>query len=375
MNMLKVDDLSIGYHQADLNGKVAISLNIGAGFALRRAEVDGEEILLGSTAAKVYVNYVKARMNELYDIPVASSTTMNSMSLYWESDPEHYKKEIQQLLNELFLIPIDWERLMQEKKDTMERYQENYKNLEFRGRMKMLEFTNANKNFEMNQLSSDLMGLNKEQIELLRSHLCFADNMFLFVHGDGTAAELEQLTVPNHEKKDVQGIYSLSNWQYEQDVTLKKASKGSYQCGAIKFERHPTNIDLSIEHAVLSIIGEVLFNGRYEVHVDRVDAAITYFETSLKEYKQDAYACLTDESIDAGKFAIAEKINRMVSSQPKQFVLMAGKMYFDRVDIYQWMAAIQQMHPEQIKFFLQERDYKIREGYLNYYKGENRYVG
>lgn len=375
MNVWKVDDLLIGYHQADLHGKVAISLNIGAGFALRRAEVDGEEILLGSAAAKVYFNYVKARMNELYDIPIASSTTMNSTNLYWESDPERYKEEIQQLLNELFLIPIDWERLMQEKKGTMDRYQANYKILEFRGRMKMLEFTDANKNFDSNQLSKDLMDLNKEQIELLRSHLCFADNMFLFVHGDGTVAELEELTVPTHKKKDVQGTFSLSNWQYEQDVTLKKASKGSYQCGAIKFERQPTNIDLSIEHAILSIIGEVLFHGRYEVHVDRVDASITYFETPLKEYKQDVYSRLTEENIEAGKSAVAEKLDKMLRTQPKQFVLMAGKMYFDRVDIHQWMAAIQKIQPEQIKDFILERDYKLREGYLNYYKEENRYVG
>lgn len=375
MNVLKVDDLLIGFHQAGLSGKVAISLNIGAGFALRKVEVDGEEILFGSAAAKVYFNYVKSRLKELYDIPVASSTTMNSTNLYWESEPERYKEEIQQLLNELFLIPIDYDRLMQEKKDTMERYHANYKILEFRGRMRMLEFTDANKSFEMNQLSRDLMDLTKEQVDLLRSHLCFADNMFLFVHGDGDVADLEELNVPDHEKKDLQGSFKLSNWQYEQDVTLKKASKGNYQCGAIKFERHPTAIDLSIEHAVLSIIGEILFRGKYEVHVDRVDASITYFETPLKEYKQDVYSKLTDQNIEAGKNAVVEKLERMLRSQPNHFVSMAGKMYFDRVDIHQWMAAIRQLQPEQIKDFLKERDYKIREGYLNYYKEENRYVG
>ncbi|GAF65093.1 hypothetical protein BTS2_1991 [Bacillus sp. TS-2] len=374
MNVFNVNDLLVCLNESTIKDKVFVSISVDAGFSSNRLSVGEKEVIIGSAAVKVFFNYIKSQVQSKYDFQINCDVTTNTSTIFWETDSSKYKEEIQNVIDEILTSDIDVNKLMTEKEMTITRFKENYKHLEFRGRMKMLEFTDANKNFNFKEFSNDLLEVDEEKVRLMRETLCFPNSMFLFVHGDGGREVLEQLTIPTHENKDIGKLFEQVQWAFQQDVVLKKASKGNYQMGSIKFERSPTETDLTAEHAVLSMIGEILFEGSHEVNVDPMDVSLNYFKSPIKEYKHDVYSCITEETVEKAKVKINKKLQHLIVNNQKEFVLMAGTFYMNKVDIFEWMQLITTLEHHQILSFLKERDYKVREGYLNYYKEENRYV-
>lgn len=347
--------------------RVYISLTLGIGMAARWLTVNEKEVFIGSATAKVYFNYLKAALRKKYGVDPDVQVSMNAACLYWESRGENCPTEIQQVLQELF-APIDEELFFYEKARTAQRYERNYKNLEFRGRMKMMEFSNHNKDFQFNLLSVDLLETDLKHVQNMREYLFVPENMFLFIHGKVKADGLRDWRFPEKDGGDVRFHYSIDDYHFLQDEAFNKASKGDYQCGCIKFERSPVTTDLSMEHAVLSIIGEILFAGFHNVEVDPLDASITYFERPTKEYKYEAFTCLTEEHVEKARQAILQRFDVFVERSPKLFTEQVGRFYFDKIDIYVWLEKMKSMSLSDIHAFLDSRDYKAREGYVNFYK-------
>lgn len=373
MKRFNVNGLPICINDSDLKGKIYISFQVGVGFASRRITVDGKETVMGSATAKVYFNYLKIILKKRYLLDVDCSVSMNQASVYWETIPEKYVDEVQNIVNELFHTPVEESIFVKVKEDTIERYKNNYKHLEFRGRMQILEFADKNKNYSLNQLSTDLLHVDIEKVNFMRENLFFPENMYLFIHGKANQKPLENVPIPDKQVGEVEQVHHLVDFHFLQDEVLQKQLKGSYQCGAIKFERNPTTVDLSLEYAVLSIIGEILFQGLHEVKVDRMDASILYYENPLRKYKLRVFDCITEANVEKAKKEIVQKIDILVGKKPKEFIQLAGRLYFDNIDIYLWFAYIKSINHKQIEEFLNRRDYKIREGYLNYYKEGDKY--
>ncbi|MFD1850866.1 hypothetical protein [Oceanobacillus bengalensis] len=373
MKLFNVSELPVCINDTDLKGKLYVSFQIGAGFASRRIIVDGSETIIGSATAKVYFNYLKIILKKKYHLDVDCRVTMNQSSIYWESTPEKCVGELQNVVNELFLASIEESIFVKEKEDTIERYKNNYKHLEFRGRMQILEFADKNKNFRLSQLSTDLLHVDLGKVSFMREHLFFPGNMFVFIHGNENQKQLETVSIPDKKTAEVEQVHHLQDFNFLQDEVLQRQMNGSYQCGGIKFDRNPTTVDLTLEHAVLSIIGEILFQGLHEVKVDRMDASILYYETPLKKYKLRVFDCITEVNIEKAKEEIMNKMDVLVGRKPKEFVLLAGKLYFNNIDIYLWFAYIKSINRKQMEDFLNMRDYKVREGYVNYYKEGDKY--
>lgn len=373
MKRFNVNGLPVCINDTNLKGKLYISFQVGVGFASRRIMVDGNETMMGSAAAKIYFNYLKIILNRRYQLEVDSSVSMNHASVFWETTPEKYVDEVQHVVNELFHKPVEESIFIKEKEDTIKRYKNNYKHLEFRGRMQILEFADKNKNFLLQQLSTDLLEVDIEKVNFMREHLFFPRNMYLFIHGKGNQTSLENVRIPDKQMREVEQVHPLDDYHFLRDVKLEKQLKDKYHCGAIRFERNPTTEDLTLEHAVLSVIGEILFKGLHEVKVDRMDASILYYETPLKKYKMRIFDCITEANVEKAREEMIEKIDVLVGKKPKEFIQLAGRMYFDNIDIYLGFAYIKSINHKQIEEFLSFRDYKIREGYLNYYKEGDKY--
>lgn len=357
-------------NNVSLHGNIYISLNIGVGLASRRIHADSEKKFVGSATANVYFNYVRTRLKKKYDLDVNCSVSMNTTSIFWKSKEDQYETDIQHVIDEIFSDFIDETAFMQEKKASIERFKTYYKNLEFRGRFKMMEFTHKNKDFQFEYLSQDLLDANVADVRTMQKYLFYSKNLFLFLHGAADKEVVKQISIPKIEPVDVKFLFSLENFRFLQDEAFIKKSKGDYQCGALKFERLPTLENLSKEYAVLTLIGEIMFKGYFIIEVDHMDASILYYETPLQKYKYNIEEAINRDTVAKAKERYTKRFDRFLSESPKAFTELAGRLHFDKINIFQWFEYVKQLTANEITTFLTMRNYKIREGYLDYYKGE-----
>lgn len=298
---------------------------------------------------------------------------MNASTLYWKSSEDRYAAEIQQVMNELFNDFIDKKIFAQEKKDTIDRFKSNYKDLEFRGRIKMMEFSHQNKNYSLEHLTQDLLNVTMDHVRKLRKHLLFPRNLFLFIHGLADKEILKQLKIPKMKQKQVQYLFAVDNFHFLQDEAFVKKSKDDYECGCLKFERGPTFDSISKEFAVLTLLGEILFKGYFSIEVDHMDASIMYFDTPLRKYKYDIFTSIDRDNVEKAKMRFLRRFDQFIGQQPFAFVEFAARLHFDKINIYEWYKNIKELTAAEIRNFIQERNYKIREGYVQFYKEESQY--
>lgn len=373
MQAFEVADAIVCINDTSLQGDVYVSLNVGIGFASRRIRIDEEEILIGASTSNVYFNYIRTVLEQKYNLEVKCSISMNASSFYWKSSEEHYVSDIQQVLNELFNDFIDETLFMQEKKATIERFKTHYKDLEFRGRLKIMEFSHKNKDYLFEHLSQDLLNTTVDHVRALRKNLLFPKNIFLFIHGSAKKDEVKQLVIPKGKPVDVKHLFSIENFHFLQDEAFIKKSKDNYQCGCLKFERIPTFEHISKEYAVLTLVGEMLFKGYFTIEVDHMDASIVYFETPLRKYKHDVLTIIDRDNVEKAKIRFLKRFDQFIGQSPLAFVEMAGRHHFDKINIYEWYESVKTLNEKEIKEFILARNYKIREGYLHFYKEENEY--
>lgn len=373
MQAFEVADSIVCMNNTPLQGDVYISITTGIGFTSRKIRVDKVEKFIGASTANVYFNYVKTVLKKKYKLEVGISVSANATSVYWKSSEEQYVTEMQYVLNELFNNFIDEGLFMKEKKNTIERFQTHYKNLEFRGRLKIMEFSHKNKDYQFEYLTKDLLNVTVEEVRTMRNYLLFPQNLFLFIHGSTNKDAVKQLAIPNITPTHVQYLFRLEDYHFLQDEAFIKKSKDDYQCGCIKFERGPTFEHISKEYAVLTLIGEMLFKGYFSIEVDHMDASIIYFETPLRKYKHDVIRIIDRDNVEKAKIRFLKRFDQFIGQQPHAFVEMAGRHHFDKINIYEWYDSIKTLNAKEIKDFVQVRDYKIREGYIHYYKEESKY--
>lgn len=373
MQAFKVADSIVCINNTPLQGSVYVSLTFGIGFASRKIRVQEQEKFIGASTANVYFNYIKTLIKQKYHLEIGSSVSMNSSSLYWKSTEEDYVTEIQNVLDELFTDVIDETLFAQEKKNTIARFKNHYKNLEFRGRLKIMEFTHKNKDYSFEDLTQDLLNVTDNDVQTMRKYLLTPRNSFLFLHGPANKDAVRKITLPKIKSKQIQYLFGIEDYHFLQDEAFITKSKNDYQCGSIKFERGPTFEHISKEYAVLTLIGEMLFKGYYSIEVDHMDASIIYYEIPLRSYKHDVLNIIDRDNVDKAKIRFLKRFDQFIGQQPHAFVEMAGRLHFDKINIYEWYENIKELNAQEIQEFIQVRNYKIREGYIHYYKEENEY--
>ncbi|NMD71577.1 hypothetical protein HHO41_14840 [Bacillus sp. DNRA2] len=368
MKMFRTKGLLTQINNTHLDGRIFVSINIGVGFSSSWIYADDERKFLGSATSKLFSNYIKAVVKEKYSLDIHSIVSMNSTSFFWESSEDHYLQETENIINEMVNPVINESLFKLEKQETIERFKTNYKNLEFRGRMKMLEFSSKNRDYHFDQLAMDLQNVDLENVKLLQKNLLIPDNIFLFFHGNANKEDLKNLKLPTLTNKNVRFLFEIPNLADLQDESLVVNSKGNYQCGCIKFERLPQENNLTKEYTVLDIIAEIMFNGDYTLDVDLLDASITYYKHPLKTYKNEVLNCLTEEHVEIAKANLLKRLGKSLALYPNEFTETAGRLFFNKINIFEWKETILDIDYQSIKEFLDSRDYQIREGYLMYHK-------
>lgn len=373
MQAFQICDSIACINNTPLQGNVYISLTVGIGFASRRIRVRENVIFIGAATANVYFNYVKALLKNKYALDVGVSVSMNATSLYWKATETTYADDIQTVINVLFSQTIDETFLTQEKQATMVRFKNQYKDLEFRARLKMMEFSHKNKDYTLKHFTEDLLHVTVKNVQKMREYLLFPQNLFLFIHGAVKKKTLKQLNVPKINQVPIQYVYRLEHYDFFQDEAFIKKSKEHYECGCLKFERGLTFEHLSKEFAVLTLVGEILYKGYFSIEVDHLDASIMYFEMPLRKYKHDVFTMLDRDNVEKAKMRFLKRFDQFIGQEPHAFTEMAGRLHFDKINIYEWYESLKELTTKEIQHFLQARNYKIREGYVHYYKEERRY--
>ena len=121
------------------------------------------------------------------------------------------------------------------------------------------------------------------------------------------------------------------------------------------------------EYIVLTLIGQILFRGAYLIEVDPLDASL-FYTNRLAEYKHDLVKALTNNNVEAARKNIYQSLYQELVIYPFQLVEKVGSLHFNNINYFEAMSILETIDRDEIMTFLNERDYKIREGHLRYYK-------
>ena len=373
MRQFRLKDTTICINEADLKNDIYMSVTIGAGFAPNLIRVDENNLSIGRAAAKVFGNYIQSKMEKKYGIQITCAVSMRATNFIWKTTTSEYIEELQWIVNELYVEEIDEQLLLSEKQATIERYKVNYKDLEFRGRMKMLEFSHQHKAFQLDELSQDLLDVTMETVQTMRGYMFVPNNTFIFCHGQADEKQLKRLTIPKVTKYETTYLFDVKNYHFLQDQEYMKQSKGDFWCGSMKFERSPILTDLAKEYVVLNIIADIMLKGAYLVEVDPIETSIIYNQKGPKQ-KDTFKQLITEEKVLEAKKRIYQKLDRELLSEPEQLLEKVGRLSANQIDFFTCLSHLEQLNANDILQFLEMRDYRIREGFVCYYKEDKDYV-
>lgn len=370
MEQFQRKDVTFCLNEVDQQDTIHISVTLGAGFSPKELQVDDEHIMIGSAAMKVFSNYVKLRMRERYNTRVNAIVSMSATSFTWETTKENYVAEIQHLFKELYEKDINEDELLREKQHTIEGYKKVYKDLAFRGQMKLQEFTHTNKSFQLDELSQDLLDVTPSTIQKLRKYVILPSNTFVFCHGKADKNQLKQLIIPSIPTGEINYLYHVSNFHFLQNQEYVKQSKGNYWCGSTRFEREPNLTELAKEYVVLQLIGELSNRGPYRVEVDPFDASIVYERKGQKPI--DSFtSLLTEERVQVAKKEIYQRLSKELTQQPELFIEKVGRLFVNHIHYFECIPYLEEVSAEDMQQFITMRDYRLREGFVRYYKEGN----
>lgn len=221
---------------------------------------------------------------------------MRATKFIWKTTTSEYIEELQWIVNELYVEEIDEQLLLFKKQATVERYKVNYKDLEFQGRMKMLEFSHQHKAFQLDELSQDLLDVTMETVQTKKGYTFVPNNTFIFFHGRVDENQLKRMTIPKVTKYETTYLFDVKNYHFLQDQEYMKQSKGDFWCGSMKFERSPVLTDLAKEYVVLNIIADIMLKGAYLMEVDPIETSIIYNQKG-PEQKDTFKQLITEEKV------------------------------------------------------------------------------
>lgn len=372
MRQFQLAGTTICINEADMQEVIYVSVTFGVGFAPRWIHVNGDNVEIGSAAAKVFGNYIQTLLETTYHLHTQCTVTIRAMSFIWKTTQDDYVHDIQMLLDALY-EDIDEHLFLEERTATIERYKQNYKDIEFRGWMKMLEFSHENKSFQLDQLSKDLLDVSVPNVMNLKKYLLAPENMYLFCHGKADEQELKKLVFPDVPTYQATYLFDLKENAFRQDQEFVKASKENFWCGCLRFERDPIVTDLSKEYVVMQFIGDMLFGDSFVTRVDALDVSIIY-DQKTAHLKESFQELITKQNVLTSKKRIYHWLEKELSQAPEQWMEKVGRLYVSQVHFFECMSYLEKVDVQDIQLFLETRDYQLREGFVRYYKEGERYV-
>jgi len=373
MKMTQAGGLPIWLNDVDSHNRLSISLNIGGGFASEWMGRPGEAIRIGSASAKLYTNYLKRVLNENGFPRLKTAVSMYASSFLWQTGEAECTAEIQQVLDLAFQGVLDEALFEDEKQQTIKRFKACYKELAFRGHMRMLEFAHHRSLYRFKQLMKDLEKVSLDQMADFRKHVIHPKNMFLFVHGKADAGFAEQLQLPRIPMEPVQPLFKTDTGAFLQDAVFEEPAKRDWQCGAIRFERDADIRSLTKEYAVLTLVADMLFPGKAQADVSLTDASLIYMRQPLQTYKYDIRDAINETALEKAKERVLNRLDRQLSQHPLAFAEWVGRLYMQDIHAYEWRQLIETLTAEQMIGWMDEADYQVREGYVKYRKEELAY--
>jgi len=369
MKTFRSNGLNVWLNDVELNDDVFISLSIGGGFGSEWMGCKEDIIKIGPASAKLYANYIKRTLKEIGLHGLETNVSMHSTSLIWQTKDDTYLEDVQKVLNSIFLGLNDKSLFEDEKEQTIKRFKHCYKDLSFRGSMKMLEFAHQNTLYRFEHLIKGLQESTIEQMESFNKYVIHPENMFLYIHGTIDENSLQHLEVPEFHHNYAQQLFKAGRVHFSEDELYKVTStKGSWHCGCIRFERHRPVQDLTAEHLILSLIGEILFQGKVIVKVDHGDASLTYFRQPLRTYKDEIMKLVTEQNFEKAREKLINNFDTQVRYRPLNFVEWVGQSYMQQIHVYKWVNLLKTITADEFSDWMIKSNYVIREGYLKYEK-------
>lgn len=366
----KVNHLRIMLNEQEYeNKKIYMTLGIGFGFCTKwlRLGEQGDLVRVNQVCGNLFLNYIRILM-EREGIPVKSSAFRNAISLTLETEEQRLNEVGAAFLEKIYDLKMDPDIFRQAKETMTAQFTENCKDSRFKARYQMLEATDWRKDFNLQELVQSVKDIEEEDFRFFYENCVVLSNSCLFINGNVSVlkngALFDAIEKIERTGQTVCLAVPPKDIYLKDDGHILQVGDQNIEFGCIRFDFLNTEISVPLKYALLSVIGEILFDGQQEINSDYFDSSILYFTCPLKTYKNKVYTALTEETVEKASKNILARYTEMLEKRPDEFGALAVSHYFDQGDLILFLDLVAYNGSTLFQELFKEGDLKISENQL-----------
>lgn len=349
-----------------------VTLGILGGMCTKRIYKRNEEKVLDihPSSVLIYCKIIKVIMKNKYKIRTKTQVNRNNITLTLKTNSSKFDCELEKLLSTVFDREYLKEDLFLSAKNEIEQeFTENYQNIEFRAKYKMLEFSDSNKEFNFIDFAESIRGIKFNDFKQYIKNFISLKNCFLFINGKPSyekSTSVEYLLNYEEKKEKVEIVYKAHNLYLKEDMHLIEEANESYKLGCIRVDFLNSNCKLEDRYLLLNLIGWSLFDVEMGVNIDYFDSSIIYNQSPMSEYKFEIMKLVNDDCLDKLKEKISQMIFGLVEKKPYIFNNFIVDNVMNDLDVFLLLNNLKDLSIEKVIKIIQNGEIKITEAHLIY---------
>lgn len=320
---------------------VFASIALGGGFITKDFLIDNEITFAGSYAFyNILFQYWRLTCSHggiRYDVLRGKSI------ISFSEEKSEYIEKLKYILKKLFYDEYnqqDFEEAKNISKDTFER---RYKSGKFRGKLKIFEFSDLNKKFELRELINDIERIDFDTFISCAKTLLVPGNIYLYINGAVHEAELiydaveSVLPGRNHSVEVKNNYYDP---YLKQDAHLLNLARENFSLSAVTFDFLHPGVTNFTKQVILDFKAAYLPYSNVDIYVDSLDANIIFENETLQPVKPLIYEEILKEQFQLLKKKILQRYFTLLKKYPELFTMMGADMMVNDISLAQYISFI-----------------------------------
>lgn len=349
--------------------QVFIAVGFRGGYTSKRFIINDNEQFCGNLAMyNVLFNYLSddPELNDMrFDVHGSSAFILCS------TDTSNCADVLKKLLARVCNGDYSKTGFEEAKEKTANAFAAQYKNEEFRARLKAREVTDLNKAFTLKELINDIKGIDYDSFIKCMTTLFVTGNIVVYVVGNSEKIDLSGIDdLTKNEIKN--GNVRISGFGFDpylrQDSHVLNIARKNENIIVEAFDFiNPETTDFA-KQVILEIFAASLPCKNVEIFVDPLDAGIICEAEDVCSYKP-LFSKLGKNEFNAAKRFVLSKYIAMMKDRSELFTLTAAEMLINGIYIEQFIEFVAGMEYEVFEEICEKADYKATEAQVILRKG------
>lgn len=366
----KVNGLKIMLNEQKYEDKkIYMTLGVGFGFCTKWLKLEDQEepVRMNQVCGNLFLNYLRILMQR-EGLTIRSSAFRGAVTLTLETEEQKLDKAGTIFLKRVYDLEMDSDIFKQAKEAMQAQFAQNCENNQFVARYRMMEATDWQKGFNLLELAQAVSEIEESDFRLFYDTCVTLKNSCLFINGNVSVlkdgAFIKAIEKIEKTGQVVYPVVSGKNVYLKDDGHTFQTGTQNLELGCIRFDFLNPEVSVPLKCALLSIIGEIVFDGQEEINSDYFDSSILYFNSPLKAYKNEVYAALTGAAVERAGERILVRYTELLEKKPAEFGALMVSQYFDQGDLLLFLRLVAYNDCAWFQKLFQKADLKISENQL-----------